>query len=687
MKNLFESEYFNKYDDKRLLKQVSHNSQRKLKHKEEYVDDQRYNDYQGAKWLNVRSKDNRTLISAFLDGLSDIDYKGYKGPRYADIKTEEDLLKAYKANKTLIDYTLNFLHKHMHGYTTVYRGFQFDDDQYTELKKKYGDKFEHQLLKGLSNKGKRFNSFSVSPFISRDFSGVDENYYKNKFHNILIAAEAEPNDISFAFTAYLLGRHKLPWEYELNINNLKDLKNLRIVTDIEKECELFKQRNSCSIKALQNKLDSGDSVKEVFDFVLNVPDRDNVYKGITPCGMVLIKDNKIVTPFIRRVLSLNSNLFLLLLVEDSKSVYKIYDINSNKISDKFLVPRNAIKSFQADDKLFPIVNIDNGNIFFMDTKTLTLVDLPINVIFSYRLPDSRDKRNSYSPWFSNEYHVITSSESKVKTIINNKGKCIFNEKPKSFDEVHTFWEELKFVTIDKKSNKIKEYEIQNGSAVLINEVEIEDKELKNEVFDAYSRTGHLLTQEEVAARIEEENRKKKYIEKITKLRSYYDIAASEREAEFPNESKESFNNYMKLITQKFEAEYAGDRRKAREIAQEIRKLNSKSDDENDTEKERIRRHEEMRRQRMERNKSNTEINEPEKSSDTQNGNICKTRDEYERKMREFEIKRRKHYFEIEHKFTQEHPEVKINSDAYKNYLAKIDKNFRERYQPRLVEDK
>ena len=58
----------------------------------------------------------------------------------------------------------------------------------------------------------------------------------------MIAAEVEPNDINFAFTAYLMGRHGGMEEYELNINNLRQLKNIRIVSDINAECYKFAKK-------------------------------------------------------------------------------------------------------------------------------------------------------------------------------------------------------------------------------------------------------------------------------------------------------------------------------------------------------------------------------------------------------------------------------------------------------------
>lgn len=69
----------------------------------------RYNDYQGEKWLNVKSEDKKTLISAIIDGICDVSRDGYKA--YSEIKNQEDLERAYNDNKRVVDQILRFLGK------------------------------------------------------------------------------------------------------------------------------------------------------------------------------------------------------------------------------------------------------------------------------------------------------------------------------------------------------------------------------------------------------------------------------------------------------------------------------------------------------------------------------------------------------------------------------------------------
>ena len=47
---------------------------------------------------------------------------------------------------------------------------------------------------------------------------------------VLFSAEVDNNDVNWAFTAYLDGRHGSVYESELNINNLKRLKNVKLVS-------------------------------------------------------------------------------------------------------------------------------------------------------------------------------------------------------------------------------------------------------------------------------------------------------------------------------------------------------------------------------------------------------------------------------------------------------------------------
>lgn len=428
MTKLSESEKFNDLDISRLARQVRQNDGR-ANRGIIYHDDKRYNDYQGEKWLDVRSKDKTTLIAAILDGMSDVQYH-YKGKLYKDIKNEDDLKASYEANKSVVDTILNFLSKYMHGHTTVYRGFSFSTDEYRRMKAKYNIKFPHQLLKILNNRGKKFNSFSVSPFVSRDFAegGADVP--------IIIAAEVEPNDISFAFTAYLLGRHGSPGELELNINNLKDLKNLRIVNDIDAECARFVKYTDTE-EELQKRLDSGEPMESVFKYVKKLKVfSGTIYKCATLCGDVIVKDNKIVVPRSKEIHYIKDGVFVINPMEGSTDRDILYNFNNGTKSKSYA--GILFYGADSDDKLIIAYNGEN-KYTLLDIETCQPKFKGYAKKIS-RIPDAT-WYGQKNVWHTVEFYLVTLQDNML-TVFNNNGSCIFRRAP------YKFWE------IDCKSDKL-----------------------------------------------------------------------------------------------------------------------------------------------------------------------------------------------------------------------------------------
>lgn len=139
MKEFLESAEFNDYHKARFDKRVSLNGKRGNR-AVIYKDDKRYNDYRGEKWLNVRSEDKKTLISAIIDGICDVCGDGYKA--YSEIKNQEDLERAYNDNKRIVDQILRFLGKYTHGNITAYRGFNIEKDGYLKPRDQYGVRFD-----------------------------------------------------------------------------------------------------------------------------------------------------------------------------------------------------------------------------------------------------------------------------------------------------------------------------------------------------------------------------------------------------------------------------------------------------------------------------------------------------------------------------------------------------------------
>lgn len=450
MTKLSESEKFNDFDINRLARQVRQNDGR-ANRGIVYQNDKRYNDYQGEKWLDIRSKDKKTLIAAILDGMSDVKYH-YKGKLYKDINSEDDLIASYEANKAIVDPILNFLSKYMHGHTTVYRGFSFDRDDYLEMKSKYGIKFEHQLLKILNNRGKKFNSFSVSPFVSKSFA--EEG---NGDIPLIIAADVEPNDIAFAFTAYLLGRHGSVGEYELNINNLKDLHNLRIVTDINKECERFAKYNDTE-EELQKRLDSGEPLDSIFDNIKKVKlFNGEIYICGTASGDVVIQDNKIIIPRSKDIHVVCDGVYVVTPLNKDCDI--LYNVNTGNISKNF----NSI--------FYGNVNEDNKLIIISDgLNKYNLVNIetcqPIFNGYAKKISSLPDATwyGQKNIWHTVEFYLVKLQDN-MFTIVNNNGKCIFKRAPYKFWKIECKSDKLVMDCELERGKKYLQFIIKNNMAI------------------------------------------------------------------------------------------------------------------------------------------------------------------------------------------------------------------------------
>lgn len=286
---ILESEEWTDYERKQYGTHIDTNVKAYIKSGRDklitYTDDERYNDHEGLRWLNTKKSDEKTLWLAYIDGVLDT--------MSTSNKNYESLLAAYKKGdietaKKYIDIenaelTINFLLKHRHGRVTVYRGVVAKREQLP--KNCNTTKAREQILNLLSNKTKRFNSFSVDPEVSRHFlqnsctgwiTGM-MIIHKTKIP-VLISAEVEPNDINFAFTAYLGGRHKnYNYESELNISNLRDLKNFKIIyydwDNEEKGIDFIKNNHAKGLSTALFKLNNNNAkLADAFDNVSKIDD-------------------------------------------------------------------------------------------------------------------------------------------------------------------------------------------------------------------------------------------------------------------------------------------------------------------------------------------------------------------------------------------------------------------------------
>ena len=247
-------------DEYGIYAKMTKKGREKRNAKNTYKDDQRYNDHEGTLWLDVKQKDRFTLSLAVISGLVDsgkIDcfndgIEHYPG---GDELTMEDIfnldiiedeaqlldeLSYFPSLEDLIYEICGFLEDKMgKKHLRVYRGLELNSYKLAQLYKK--DKYVFQsptrLVQYLDNTTKEFNSFSIDSEIALNFTDGADNY-------IIFSGEIDNNDVNWAFSAYLMGRHGTTVEAELNLNNLKHLKNIKIndlnITDsVKKEAKLY----------------------------------------------------------------------------------------------------------------------------------------------------------------------------------------------------------------------------------------------------------------------------------------------------------------------------------------------------------------------------------------------------------------------------------------------------------------
>lgn len=195
-----------------------------------YQDDKRYNDHEGRLWLNVKQKDKTTIYTAVLTGMIDTNKDGMqqiKIDSLRDLATLKDVFARFPKARALAEDVWNFLSQYMSkGTVRVYRGLELSSKIYYFLAMDRRILYSpERILQYIDNTTKEFNSFSVDKSISNIFADNHESTA-----SLVYSADVDNNDINWAFTAYLFGRHGSTGELELNVNNLKKLKNIKIET-------------------------------------------------------------------------------------------------------------------------------------------------------------------------------------------------------------------------------------------------------------------------------------------------------------------------------------------------------------------------------------------------------------------------------------------------------------------------
>lgn len=206
-----------------------------------------YNDEDGAIWLDVKNKDFYTIAAAIIDGLVDTNRLDITQDKLQSIfESKTALLEFLKQNaeaafnvKNIYGFLKQFMSK---GLITVYRGLVIDEDVLSNLVQK-DPRIKYnpaRILQYFDNRSKEFTSFTVSYDVAYDYAHpetyeqdeetgelVDIDTSDEKF--VVFSAKVDNNDVNWAFSAYLAARHGGTHDMELNINNLKQLKNIKLL--------------------------------------------------------------------------------------------------------------------------------------------------------------------------------------------------------------------------------------------------------------------------------------------------------------------------------------------------------------------------------------------------------------------------------------------------------------------------
>lgn len=217
--------------------QAAKNREARTKAQTTYEDDLRYKDHEGRLWLNVKQKDKITIYTAVLTGMIDSNRNIKQQMQIEDLRdvdTLKSMLARFPKARAFAESVWNFLSQYMgKGTVHVYRGLDLSSKIYYLLAMDRRILYSpERILQYVDNTTKEFNSFSVDKSVSDGFADkIHTNTNANMpVASLVYSADVDNNDVNWAFTAYLFGRHGSLGEQELNINNLKKLKNIKIET-------------------------------------------------------------------------------------------------------------------------------------------------------------------------------------------------------------------------------------------------------------------------------------------------------------------------------------------------------------------------------------------------------------------------------------------------------------------------
>jgi hypothetical protein len=284
----------------------------------------------------------------------------------------------------------------------------------------------------------------------------------------MIAAEVEPNDINFAFTAYLMGRHGGMEEYELNINNLKQLKNIRIVSDINAECYKFAKKiaydTEKKIKNYNEETDDlCDNILNYTSPILEGPITLDKYTLPGKAGNILIRNKKEVVCNYDQLIELEPNLYILQYNNAAGDKANIlYNAKTNCKSEEYYAIHKSTNPVHKYNLGLVIAKYNNHDFALVNTKTCKPISFNKKIEDIMPIPANNFARKDM-PWNNVEYYTIKFNDG--FTMVNDEGECVFTQEPYEFRNIVPNLDQLLFTATTKDGKSILRFELKkDGTA-------------------------------------------------------------------------------------------------------------------------------------------------------------------------------------------------------------------------------
>lgn len=368
--------------------------------KDNFVSSRYKTDENGIKWLYTKKRDPFTIYMASLDGRIQFESNNDDLTQvYNSIKTPEDLKKAFQGAfkpyyKNCVE-IYQVLKETMKGTTKVYRGLSFSKEDFQAIAQTKKDLASSDALtKLIGNKTKKFNSFTTDK--ERAESMVSQGSTSFGKYYVILEGDAEPNDINYAFTAYQLGTYHGNNEHEISINNVKNLKNLRIIEkNLPKMSELpDKWDNTKSIEGMDSIRKMLESPNAVVEFALTADGNDDSENSTfdTPDGLVCIylyaqqklalfdkATGKKLLGWFKRLIAdtaVKNNPYYICGLNDGTSA--IYDKNYHKLVDNIYFIDDPLDSVPHGKYVYIVKNMALINFIDFATNNYVIYNLTTN---------------------------------------------------------------------------------------------------------------------------------------------------------------------------------------------------------------------------------------------------------------------------------------------------------------------